>query len=193
MSTSGSDTTTGATLPAEIGDASSDSLPSTGLLSFYDRLRGRIVRAVVRRGGKLGERATAALLLVPDVFILLVRLSLDREVPKPTRAILASTLAYFVLPFDLLPEGVIGPTGYLDDLVLALMALSQAFGKELEPHAEKYWNGSQSLRTVMGDLLTSANSLLGASVYDRLRALLAAKGIDVDEASEDARAQTAPR
>ncbi len=162
-----------------------DTLPSTGLLSFYDRLRKRVVRTLERRGGKIGHRAASALLLVPDVFMLVARLALDKKVPKSTRAVLASTLAYFVLPFDLMAEGVIGPVGYLDDLVLALMALSQAFGKELEPYAEKYWSGSQPLRVVLGDVLVSANSLLGSNVYDRLRGVLAEKGIEVEEVSGD--------
>ncbi len=183
MSSGSPDAATGDAPLGQAGEATGGRTPSTGLLSFYDRLRARIGRAVARRGGKLGERAVGALLLVPDVFILPVRLSLDRDVPKATRAVLASTLVYFVLPIDLMPEGLIGPTGYLDDLVLALMALSQAFGKELEPYAEKHWSGSRSLRRVMGDVLVSANSLLGSSLYDRLRRLLAVQGIEVDEAS----------
>ena len=78
---------------------------------------------------------------------------------------------------------MIGPVGYLDDLVLALMALSQAFGKELEPFAEKYWSGSQPFRTVLSDVLVSANSLLGSNIYDRLRGILAEKGIEVEESA----------
>ncbi len=158
-----------------------DTLPSTGLLSFYDRLRHRVVRALERRSGKLGHQAASALLLVPDVFILMLRLAIDKEVPKATRAAVASTLAYFVLPIDLLPEGVLGAAGYLDDLVLALSVLSQTFGEELEPYAEKYWSGSQSLRTVLGDVLGSADNLLGGRLYERLRALLAKRGIEVEE------------
>ncbi len=156
-------------------------LPSTGLLSFYDRLRQRVMRAVERRGGKLGHHAASTLLLVPDVFILMLRLALDREVPKATRATIASTLAYFVLPIDLMPEAVLGGAGFLDDLILALAVLAQSFGKELEPYAEKYWSGSQSLRSVLADVLPAADSLLGRSVYDRLRAMLAKSGIEVEE------------
>ena len=155
--------------------------PSTGLLSFYDRLRQRVVRTIERRGGKLGQRSASALLLVPDVFILLLRLAIDKEVPKSTRRVVASTLAYFVLPFDLMPEAVIGPTGYLDDLMLALMVLSRAFGDELEPYAEKHWSGSQKLRVVMGDLLAAGESLLGINLYRRLRALLARRGIEIED------------
>ena len=49
-----------------------------------------------------------ALLLVPDVFILLVRLALDKDVPGSARAMIGGALAYFVLPFDLLPEAILG-------------------------------------------------------------------------------------
>jgi len=157
-------------------------LPSRGLLSFYDRLRGRIEQRL-ERGGKIGRQAAAALLLVPDVFIMLVRLALDKEVPTPTRALVASALAYFILPVDLLPEIVLGPVGYLDDLVLALAVLSEAFGTELEPYAAKYWSGAQSVRRVVGDVLEAAHGLIGADVYERLKGLLAKRGIDLDELS----------
>ncbi len=157
-----------------------DTLPSTGLLSFYDRLRGRVVRTLERRGGRLGARAGSVLLLVPDVFMLMARLALDRGVPRATRTLLASTLAYFVLPIDLLPEAVVGPLGYFDDVVLALTALSQAFGRELEPLAEKHWSGSRPLRTVMSDVLPAAESLLGSDLYGRVKKVLAANGVEVE-------------
>ncbi len=161
------------------GDAV-DTLPSTGLLSFYDRLRARIVRILERRTGKLGPGVASTLLLVPDVFVLMLRLAMDKEVPASTRALLASTLAYFVMPFDLLSEGALGAVGYLDDVVIALAVLAKAFGEELEPYAEKYWSGSESLRTVLGDVLGSANSLLGTSLYARVSSLLEKRGIDID-------------
>src|SRR4051794_23474892 len=98
-------------------------LPSSGLLSFYDRLREKILELVEKRagrpGGKLTEDAVRLLLLVPDVFILLVRLALDKDVPGSARAMIGGAVAYFILPFDLLPEAVLGPGGHLDDLVLA--------------------------------------------------------------------------
>jgi hypothetical protein len=57
-------------------------MPSSGLLSFYDRVREKVLKAVEGkggRGGKVGEGALKAILLVPDVFILLARLSLRRR------------------------------------------------------------------------------------------------------------------
>ncbi len=166
-------------------DEPGDALPSSGLLSFYDRLRERVLATVQRRGGKLGSRTTEALLMVPDVFMLLVRLTLDKEVPKATRTLLGGALAYFVLPLDLLPEAVVGPTGYIDDVILGLAVLAQAFGRQLEPYTAKHWSGSRSIREVMGDALGAADSLLGANLYDRLRQVLARRGIDLDEAAQE--------
>lgn len=157
-----------------------DDLPSTGLLSFYDRLRGRIADGVARRGGRFGPGVASALLLVPDVFVLLGRLSLDRDVPRPTRALLASALAYFLLPADLFPELLVGPGGYVDDLVLSLAVLAHAFGADLEPAAARHWSGSERLRVVVADVLGSARALVGASLYDRVAALLRRRGVDLD-------------
>jgi uncharacterized membrane protein YkvA (DUF1232 family) len=154
-------------------------LPGGRLLSFYDRLRAQMLAVAGRRSRKLGKPAVEALLLVPDVFILLVRLSLDRQVPAEARALIGGALAYFLLPFDLFPEGVIGPVGYLDDLVLAAAVLSQALGGELEPYARKYWNGDQELRQTLRDIAQSARALLGRDLHSRLRRALARRGVDL--------------
>lgn len=158
--------------------------PTTGLLSFYDRLRQRILRAVERRGGKLGPAAVRALLLVPDVFMLLVRLSLDKEVPASARAMIGGALAYFILPVDLLPEAVVGAGGFLDDLVLAAAVLAHTFSGELEPYARKHWSGPEDLRKVLADVAGAARGLLGANLYDKLRSLLERRGIRVEEPAE---------
>jgi len=161
-------------------------LPSSGLLSFYDRLRERIIARVDRHGGRMADATVRALLLVPDVFILLVRLSLDKEVPASARMLIGGALAYFVLPFDLLPEALIGAGGYVDDLVLATAVLAQAFSGELEPYARRHWSGSEDLRAVIQDIGYTAENLLGGKIYGRLERLMAKRGIKLpkSEASE---------
>jgi uncharacterized membrane protein YkvA (DUF1232 family) len=161
-------------------DSTGSRLPSSGLLSFYDRLREKVIRAVEKRGGRMSEGGVRALLLVPDVFILLVRLALDKNVPKPTRALIGGALAYFVLPFDLFPEGLLGGIGYMDDLVLATAVLAQSFSGDLEPYARKHWSGSEDLRVVLRDISETAQSLLGENLYEKLKKLLRRRGIDVE-------------
>lgn len=169
-------------LAAEAFDAGTR-IPSTGLLSFYDRLRERILRGVQRRGSRLGEGTVEVLLLVPDIFILLVRLALDRDVPASTRALIGGALAYFLLPVDLLPEAFLGVAGYVDDVVLATAVLAKAFGDELDSYARKHWSGPQELRQVLADVTGAARALVGDSVYRRLKAFLARRGVELGEES----------
>ncbi len=161
--------------------AAGTDLPSTGLLSFYDRLRKNILQGVEKHGGKLPGDAVKMLLLVPDVFILMVRLTLDKSVPRGARAMIGGALAYFILPFDLLPEAILGPIGYMDDLVLGVAVLSQVFGGELEPYARKHWSGPEDLRKVLADVTQASQALLGVSLYGRLKKLLARRGIQLEE------------
>lgn len=161
--------------------AASAPRPGGKLLSFYDRMRDQVLVAAERRSQKLGKPVVEALLLVPDVFVLLVRLMLDKEVPADARALIGGALAYFILPFDLFPEAAVGGVGYLDDLVLASAVLTQALGGELEPYAKKYWNGEQELRETLHDVTTSASALLGRDLYGRLRKALAKRGVAVGE------------
>jgi len=154
-----------------------DSDQAPGLLSFYDRLRTRIVTAVERRGGRWGRATSSALLTVPDIFMLLVRLTLDSEVPKETRRLLGGALAYFLLPFDLLPEMLVGPGGYIDDLVLACIVLSEALGPDLEAFAARHWSGSGELRRLLTDISRSGEALLGEGLFLRVRKFLERRGL----------------
>lgn len=159
--------------------AATEALASTGLLSFYDRLRRRVSAALESRAGRLGRATADALLLAPDLLILLARLSLDRSVPPESRRLILGALAYFVLPVDLLPEAVVGVGGYVDDLVIVSAVLAATLGGELEPYAQRYWSGSEKLRTVLRDLSAAAHGLLGEPLYNRVRSLLRRSGVAI--------------
>ncbi len=161
-------------------------LPSRGLLSFYDRLRERIYRRVAADGKEGGARdkAAEALLLAPDLFMLLIRLSLDREVPKATRAMVGGALAYFILPMDLLPEAMMGAAGFTDDVVMAVMVLATAFQGDLEPYLDRHWSGKKRVREVLGEVFMAAEKILGQSLWARLKKTLAGRGISLEPNTE---------
>lgn len=158
-----------------------DAVASRGLLSFYDRLRERMLIAAERQSHRYGKPVIEALLLVPDVFILMVRLVLDPQVPGEARALIGGALAYFLLPLDLFPEALVGAAGFLDDLVLGAAVLSQALGGELEPYAARYWNGERELRQTLRDIAQSAQALLGRDLFRRLRRTLAKRGVELED------------
>lgn len=162
---------------ARVPEVQGTELASTGLLSFYDRLRERLVENAQLRAGKAGRAASETLLLAPDLFMLLARLSLDPQVPATARRFIVGATVYFLTPVDLLPEAFVGPTGYLEDVVLAAALLSVALGPDLEPLAERYWSGSRRLRVVLRDVAEVAYNVLGENLYSRLRRLLARRGV----------------
>lgn len=147
------------------------------LLGFYDQLRRRILAWAERRGGKAGDQLARFLLTVPDIFLLLVRLSLDKDVPEGSRAMIGGALAYFILPIDMVPEGFVGPAGYVDDLVLAATILENAFDRRLEAISLRHWSGSGDLFKVLQELTGAGRLLMGDRLYQRLRRLLARRGL----------------
>src|SRR5258708_30953801 len=74
---------------------------------FYDRIRKRIQKFVDQRGSAL-SKAADFLLLVPDVFILLWHLLRDSRVSGKNKVLLGSAVAYYILPFDLIPDAIVG-------------------------------------------------------------------------------------
>jgi len=153
---------------------------SSGLLSSYDRLRLRLVSALERQG-RLGRAVSEPLMLAPDLLVLLVRLCLDRDVSPASRQLIVGALAYFLTPVDLLPEAFLGVGGILDDVILASLVLSHSLDAELEPLAVKHWSGSQELRVVLADVSTAGAALLGFNVYERLKRVLARRGIHISD------------
>jgi uncharacterized membrane protein YkvA (DUF1232 family) len=62
--------------------------------------------------------------------------ALDRETPTQVRAALFGALAYFVLPFDALPDMLVG-LGYTDDAAVMIAAFTAAKVHITEAHRER--------------------------------------------------------
>src|SRR5438128_5046571 len=111
---------------------------------FYDRVRSSIQDFINKKGGVIGKTAEF-LLLVPDVFILLWRLTTDRRVSGKNKVLLGSAVAYFILPFDLIPEAIVGPIGYLDDLVFAAYVLNKVLTSTDPAVLREHWSGKDDV------------------------------------------------
>src|SRR5690606_16449675 len=88
---------------------------------FYDRVRSTVVAP------HPGERSNVrdALLLLPDLTVLLFRLLRDPRVPVGGKAIALLGVGYVLSPVDLVPEALLGPIGLMDDLMIVAATLSR--------------------------------------------------------------------
>ena len=89
---------------------------------FYQKLRSRVKEWAVREGKD--SKALKYVLLAPDFFHLLCKLMFDPRVPGNEKAKIGGAITYFVSPIDVVPEGLIGPVGYVDDVALAAYVLN---------------------------------------------------------------------
>ena len=131
---------------------------------FYQSLRRR-VRERTGRGGKYADLA----LFLPDLVHLFVRLIGDRRVPFKSKVKIGAALAYFLSPIDLVPEALLGPVGYLDDLALAAWVLDDLFKSAGPGIALEHWAGSASLLDLMARASAAGNELLGSGAAKRLK------------------------
>jgi len=98
----------------------------------------------------------------PALYRLMTRILDDPRLPDRMRPIVIATIAYFVLPFDVMPEEVYGPYGYLDDIFLcALVAdrISRDIGSD-EILVDN-WDGEGKIVPLIRKIVASEASLIG--------------------------------
>jgi len=137
---------------------------------FYQAMRKRI-RAWLEKKGK-AFRYADVLLAGPDLLHLLSKLALDGRVPAIQKAKIAAAMAYFVSPIDLVPEGVFGPAGLVDDVALAAYVLDGFVNAGYGEIAKEHWAGHEDLLIVIQRVLGVADAALGAGVFGRLKAIV---------------------
>jgi uncharacterized membrane protein YkvA (DUF1232 family) len=135
---------------------------------FYDRIRARIQNYLEKKGG-LAEKGGEYLLLVPDIFILLWRLANDGRVDGKNKVLLGTSLAYYLFPFDIIPEAIVGPMGFMDDLVFGVYVLNRLLGDTDAEVLRQHWSGSEDVLSVIQKVLTAADSLVGSDMVGRLK------------------------
>jgi uncharacterized membrane protein YkvA (DUF1232 family) len=140
---------------------------------FYDRNRNRIQKFVDRKGSVIGKAADF-LLLVPDVFILLWRLLRDNRVSGKNKVLLGSAVAYYVFPFDLIPEAIVGPIGYLDDLIFGVYVLNRMMIDTDAAILREHWSGSEDVLQMIQRVMAAADELVSKQVIDRIKKLVKA-------------------
>jgi len=159
-------------LAAEIQDgAEQESLPRDRATRFYDRIRSTIERYVEGKGAVLGKTAEF-LLLVPDVFNLLWRLTTDGRVNGKDKVLLVSAVGYFVMPFDLIPEALLGPIGYMDDLVFGVYVLNKLVGSVDVSVLREHWSGSDDVLETIQKVLNAADSLVGKDLVTKIKKMM---------------------
>jgi uncharacterized membrane protein YkvA (DUF1232 family) len=107
-------------------------------------------------------------LLIPDLFILVSRLVLDKRVDAKHKAYLGAALAYVVSPIDLLPERTFGVLGYIDDVIVLVATLNMVLNEIDGQIIREHWSGSADLLETVRKVLAQADQLIGRGRLEQI-------------------------
>lgn len=138
---------------------------------FYQNLRGHVRQWADSEKGRK-HRFADLLLLAPDLFHLLCKLSLDPEVPLRHKTKLVMVIAYLVSPIDLIPEAFLGPVGYVDDIALAAWGLNKLVNETSSELVRRHWAGEEDVLDVLGRVIAAADRMVGGGLWKRLKGMI---------------------
>ncbi len=135
---------------------------------FYQKIRIQIRNWIESNQGKQ-TRWTEYILLAPDLFHLLCKLMIDPDVPSTKKLKVGATIAYFISPIDFLPEGLLGPIGYLDDIALTAYILNDIVN-EVDPQIiTRNWAGETEILLLIKTILINSDKMLGSGLWKKIR------------------------
>jgi uncharacterized membrane protein YkvA (DUF1232 family) len=123
---------------------------------FYQDFRRRIRDWVADKGAT--SKWSEYVMFAPDFLHLLCKLTVDPDIPVKEKAKVAATIAYFIAPFDLIPEAIAGPGGYVDDVALSAYVLSSIINAVDQQVVTRHWAGDRDLLQVVQQVLKVADA-----------------------------------
>ena len=137
---------------------------------YYQKLRSKI-HAWVDSDENKEHRWAEYLLFAPDLFHLLCKLSVDPDVSASDKTKLVAAIAYFISPVDLIPEAIVGPAGYVDDIALAAYVLNGLINRTDPEIVRKHWAGDEDVLEVIQKIIGVADRMVGSGIWKKLRGL----------------------
>lgn len=129
---------------------------------YYQKLRKKFRNWMQSEDGKT-NKWSEYLMATPDLFHLLCKLSIDKDVPAKEKAKLVAAIAYFISPLDLVPELIVGPIGYVDDIAVTAYVLNSLINKTDPEVVKKHWAGDGDILVLIKHILDVADEMVGVN------------------------------
>ena len=97
----------------------------------------------------------------PDLFKLLTEILSNEIVKKEERLKINAAIAYFVVPYDIIPEQIYGPYGYVDDIYLCthvIKEITDVFGYEI---LNNIWEKDENLQDIVELCYKKSKKIVG--------------------------------
>ncbi len=134
---------------------------------YYIEFRKKVENWAEKKKLK-NKKIVEYILIAPDLFYLVYKLWKDPEIDAESKVLLAFVLFYFISPMDLIPEGILGPLGLLDDIAIASYALKRIMEKAGDKRVKKYWPGEDDIVEVVNKVVSEIDKYLGSGLWRKI-------------------------
>ncbi|MDD4308951.1 MAG: DUF1232 domain-containing protein [Candidatus Cloacimonetes bacterium] len=140
-------------------------------LKFYEDLRKKAKGWTQQKGGSIGGKLGEYLFLLPDFFILVCRLAMDKRVPTKQKLMAGGIVAYVIMPLDIIPD-FIPIIGHVDDLVLVVMGLNMILNEIDAKILADNWSGEGEVLDQMKKITATAEQFLDKNILQKIKGWL---------------------
>ncbi|MDO9577945.1 MAG: YkvA family protein [Candidatus Cloacimonadales bacterium] len=140
-------------------------------LKFYEKLRDKISGFANEKAGEKVGKFTEYVLALPDFFILLCRLAVDKRVKNSQKVMIGGIIVYVMSPIDLIPD-FIPVIGYVDDIVLVVFGLNMLFNELDNQILLDNWSGKQDVLGLLQKVSAAAEDFLNKNVLQKIKKFL---------------------
>ncbi|MDP4088137.1 MAG: YkvA family protein [Bacillota bacterium] len=123
---------------------------------------GRVRKQINSKSPEKYKELISYMMVLPDIAALLVRLFRDKRVPVKSKIICGSVIAYFALPFDILPD-FIPIIGSIDDFALAFYAVNKILCDVPEEVVVENWQGKGDIVVIVRNGIKFLQKFVGVS------------------------------
>ncbi|MCD4653639.1 DUF1232 domain-containing protein [bacterium] len=135
---------------------------------FYKRFRKKMNQYNNSSKGST-HKFREILLAGPDLLHLSICLMADNEVPIRYKIKLGAAIAYFISPIDLLPELILGPIGYADDIAILAWVLNGLLNKVDPNIILRYWAGETDALVTVQKIIEATDRLIGSGLLKKIK------------------------
>jgi uncharacterized membrane protein YkvA (DUF1232 family) len=122
---------------------------------YYKKLRDKIKKHM--KSKRIPDKFENIILLAPDLFYLVWKLSLDPKLPKKCKRKVAFAVVYFISPIDAFPEALAGIYGYIDDIYVTVSVLNALLNQISLDFVLKYWYNDEDLLKLIRTIIEEAD------------------------------------
>ncbi len=137
-------------------------------LKFYGKLRKKIQELAVSKGGNKAGEFTEYVLALPDFFMLLCILYVDKRVAVKQKLLVGGIIAYVISQIDIIPD-FIPFIGYIDDLVLVVYGLNVILNEVDKQVLVDNWSGEEDILKLLQKVTYVAENFLDKNILRKIK------------------------